>query len=100
MACMVRSPAAATILASLSKARPRPWLTVGITLSGLARQPGQRTVTPRSVFPIGKRKRILHRATLVVAEPHLMLGGDPGSKTYRRGTHRARTPDDTIARVT
>lgn len=28
-----------------------------------------------------------------------MFGGDPGAKTYRHGTHRARTPDDTIARV-
>ncbi len=29
----------------------------------------------------------------------LMFGGDPGAKTYCRGTHRATTPDDTIARV-
>lgn len=28
-----------------------------------------------------------------------MFAGDPGAKTYRRGTHRARTPDDTIARA-
>jgi YcaO-like protein with predicted kinase domain len=29
----------------------------------------------------------------------LMLSGDPGAKTYRRGTHRAKTPEETIARV-
>lgn len=29
----------------------------------------------------------------------LTFGGDPGAKTYRRGTHRARTPDETIALV-
>jgi ribosomal protein S12 methylthiotransferase accessory factor len=28
-----------------------------------------------------------------------MFDGDPATKTYRRGTHRASTPDDTIARV-
>jgi YcaO-like protein with predicted kinase domain len=28
-----------------------------------------------------------------------MVAGDPGAKIYRRGTHRARTPDETIARV-
>jgi YcaO-like protein with predicted kinase domain len=28
-----------------------------------------------------------------------MFGGDPGTKTYRHGTHRASTPYDTIARV-
>jgi ribosomal protein S12 methylthiotransferase accessory factor len=29
----------------------------------------------------------------------LTFAGDPGIKTYRRGTHRARSPDDTIACV-
>src|SRR5260370_21940924 len=50
-------------------------------------------------FAPGRRGSTVHWRHLRLRNIMLMFGGDPGTKPYRHGTHRASTRDDTIARV-